>query len=574
MKSIKKINEKMMTLNRSWVTAFIFVVFAFMPLFIHAQEINLMPSGDPEKEGWKIFGKDSPEMPFNVEWNERGGRHDDGCFHMSAGNVGVKTIGWRSKKIDVPPGVKALAFSVWVRGKGVSNAWIIVNGASSDPKRSSLYSGTFDDQPLKGDFDWTRIEAVIPVRPDIKQVSVGLCQNDSGETWFDGLTMRPAEPPAVGPEVGPGIVEVKGSFKVKAEKNITNVPILFPVLLANDGQVPLTFKLWTTPEAALVKSRVYEDKPGNWVCEAFIAEVEPEGPVAVEWNSMVLCAPAKPVALPGKAAFPKRWPKAVLPWLKSTYSVESDDPRFKVIAKEIRLTNSDIIGVMKEAYHRSGSIGRGTFGAADSQRSTVVLEKSSVCTGDANRLAAILRACGIPARILSGYFNDAVPLQTHYWVQAYLPGSGWIQAMEPAYPGKSHEFSNIYVSVVYPEYEDLAKGRFPNAADGVPYLSLNESPRCDGTFSFIGGMSSGFCDHSATQWLSYISETSNTSWDKVMKNVRKNWIKWLKSRKTFQSGILETPLKQEQLKDISFDGLNLILENAGKSPKRKDNGGK
>ncbi|HNT16967.1 MAG TPA: transglutaminase family protein [Acidobacteriota bacterium] len=424
---------------------------------------------------------------------------------------------------------------------------------------------------LKGDFDWTMIEAVIPVRPDIKQVSVGLLQNDFGETWFDGLSMRPVEPPALKPEVGPGIVEVKGSFQVKPEKDISNVPILFPLPLANDGQVPLTFKLWTTPATALLKSRVYEDKPGNWVCEAFLAEAKPDMPVSVKWSSMVLCAPAKPVSLPEKAAFPRSWPREVRPWLKSTYSVESDDSRFKAIAGEIRSINSDLAGIIKEAYLLSSAIGKKTYGATASQRSSVVLEKSSVCTGDANRLAAILRACGIPARILSGYFNDAVPLQTHYWVQAYIPGSGWIQAMEVAYPGTSHEFSNIYVSVVFPEYEDLAKGRFPNVADGVPYLSLNESPGCDGTFSFIGDLSSGFCDHSAAQCLSYISETSNTGWNRVMKNARKNWVKWLKSRKTFKSGILETPFKQEQFKDISFNGLPLILKNAYKPGKRKDN---
>lgn len=546
-----------MNANRFWIILIIVLLTLLSFPQIHAQEINLMPSGDPEKEGWKIFRfKMSSEIPIKAEWHKNEGRQNGDCFYMSAADIGLRTFGWK-KKIDVPVGAKALAFSVWARGKGSSGAYIseiAATGLRTDPAKSSLSA----DALLQGEFDWTRMEIVLPLKPDVKEVILLLSQGDDGESWFDGLTMRLADPPDVGPEVGAGIVEVKGSVQAEAKESVSNVRILFPLPLANEHQVPLTFRFWTEPDNALAKNRIYKDKPGNWVCEAYLSTVEPDKPVAVRWTSMVLCAPDLPPTLPEKVAFPKKWPREVKPWLKSTFSVESDDPRFQAIAKEILSKNTDIIGVVREAEKVNNNIEKQVTGESKSQRSTAVLETTSSCTGEANRLAAILRACGVPARIMAGYMNGYGPLQTHYRVEAYIPGYGWVSPRNIDSASGHHGFDQIEVSSVFPECENLAKVRYCTT-EGVPYLSLNENPRCEGTLWFRGDLGSIGMDHSAEQWLSYISETSNTGWDKVMKNARKNWIKWLKNRKNWQSGKLETALTQEQLQDITFEGLYKLL---------------
>jgi hypothetical protein len=540
--------------------AFLLVlVITGLTLFIHAQEISLMPSGDPEAEGWEKWAV--PESLVQLSWSEGEGRDKGSCFHISAGDVGMKTFGW-TKKVEVPLGAKALAFSVWVRGKSATAAWIVATGLRTDPSKSLLFATTWDPEPLKGDFEWTRIETVLPLKPDIKQAWIHLYQHGSGEVWYDGLTMRLAELPVIKPEIGPGIVEVIGSLQVVALKTLSEPHLLFPLPLANGLQTPLTFRLRIDPATALARSRIYEDKPGNWMCELYLAKIKPEKPVAVRWTSMVLCAPDTPPVLAEKIEFPKRWPKEVKPWLKSTYSVESDDPRFKAIAKEILAKNYDILSVIREAFHRDILIERQTLGeGGSSQRSTIALEKTAACTGRANRLAAILRACGVPARIMAGYPNEIEPLATHYRVEAYVPAHGWTPVNNIAHNGNFHGFDQIEVSVVYPENEDLAKRRIA-AVEGVPYLSLNESPGWDGydSYGFEGGLASGSCDHSATQWCSYDSEISKSDWDKIMKTAGINWMKWLKSANKWQSGKLETLLTQEQLKDISFKELCKLLE--------------
>ena len=82
------------------------------------------------------------------------------------------------------------------------------------------------------------------------------------------------------------------------------------------------------------------------------------------------------------------------------------------------------------------------------------LEKAGSCTSNANLCAALFRAAGVPARIVSGYAVWGGPHQTHYIVEAWLPGSGWVPFESTHVRARWPWSQQANVSIVRPEDED------------------------------------------------------------------------------------------------------------------------
>lgn len=73
---------------------------------------------------------------------------------------------------------------------------------------------------------------------------------------------------------------------------------------------------------------------------------------------------------------------------------------------------------------------------------SVYANRSGVCQDFSHLAIALLRAVGVPARYVSGYFyaadatdpgasvGEPVTVQTHAWVEAAIPGGGWL-AIDP-----------------------------------------------------------------------------------------------------------------------------------------------
>jgi transglutaminase-like putative cysteine protease len=61
-------------------------------------------------------------------------------------------------------------------------------------------------------------------------------------------------------------------------------------------------------------------------------------------------------------------------------------------------------------------------------------EGAGVCQDHAHIMIAVARSLGIPARYVSGYLwpgHQGVTLASHAWVDAYVPGPGWL-SFDPA----------------------------------------------------------------------------------------------------------------------------------------------
>ena len=87
---------------------------------------------------------------------------------------------------------------------------------------------------------------------------------------------------------------------------------------------------------------------------------------------------------------------------------------------------------------------RNASGRVDALTATEALTKRGSCTSCANLGAALLRAQGIPARIVAGYPTWCGALQTHYVVEYWLPQGGW----------RLLESRNSMTSVIRPRVED------------------------------------------------------------------------------------------------------------------------
>ncbi|MEY3019652.1 MAG: Protein-glutamine gamma-glutamyltransferase, partial [Actinomycetota bacterium] len=92
-------------------------------------------------------------------------------------------------------------------------------------------------------------------------------------------------------------------------------------------------------------------------------------------------------------------------------------------------------GVGGLAYHR----GRTSVGVPVEE---VLEQRAGVCQDFAHLMIAALRVLGVPARYVSGYFftsddatgaevvGEEVEVETHAWVEAAVPGVGWL-ALDP-----------------------------------------------------------------------------------------------------------------------------------------------
>jgi len=76
------------------------------------------------------------------------------------------------------------------------------------------------------------------------------------------------------------------------------------------------------------------------------------------------------------------------------------------------------------------------------------------CTSNANLVAALFRASGVPARVLAVYPTNGQPLQTHYIVEYFVPGYGWVWAESSIARTPWEPYKEVVVNVVYPEDED------------------------------------------------------------------------------------------------------------------------
>ena len=139
--------------------------------------------------------------------------------------------------------------------------------------------------------------------------------------------------------------------------------------------------------------------------------------------------------------------------------------------------------------------------------------------------AALLRAHGIPARVIAGYPTWSGPLQTHYVVEYWLPGLGWRVMESTLCRDDRPSWEQIEVAVVHPDDERKeTAGSRKCAAGGVPFLSLTEygGPGAGSNAWMVGDMPDRpGCDHRAVQLA--ILEAPAIEWTNARARLAERW---------------------------------------------------
>jgi Transglutaminase-like superfamily len=106
--------------------------------------------------------------------------------------------------------------------------------------------------------------------------------------------------------------------------------------------------------------------------------------------------------------------------------IESDDPRIKTVAKMLRTGSTLETAQQSYAWVRQ-SLGRSEFTPEDRGALRAMQDKAGDCTEHAYLFAALLRANGVPARVMGGYLMAESgllrPHDYHNWAEFYYDGA-------------------------------------------------------------------------------------------------------------------------------------------------------
>jgi len=338
------------------------------------------------------------------------------------------------------------------------------------------------------------------------------------------------------PPAGPGLFQLRGEYEITREVNDSPVKgkgltLVIPVPLDYREQVPLTYRLAVDPPAVVRSMKTREDRPGNWVVEVALAPFDATARVRLKWSSVVLVAPRSFSDVPPQASIPPEWPEEARPWLASTTCVEAADPRIQQVARALRGNSRDVPQIIQSTLTRLREIYDHQRSMGTSLDAVQALEHTGSCTSCANLTAALLRANGIPARILSGYPTWFGPLQTHYMVEAWMPGYGWYPLESTLLRAPWDPHQQINVSIVPTDYEDERSNSRPGGAPGVPYLSLTEwSGEVDG-YRVLGTIwRENNCDHEAALVRRFTESSGSDAWTRAIREARSRWTAWIASR--------------------------------------------
>jgi transglutaminase-like putative cysteine protease len=505
---------------------------------------------DVGSEGWEP-GDDVKGVSYS--WSSDGGRTGGGIgVHASADAKGGARIWWSF--IDRPPTDSALKISGWIRGKGVEKAAICVQAWAGDDHGAG-FATTPQNPPLRGDFEWTHVETVLPAVPKMDRLAVLAFTAGGGEAWFDDLRVeRTNESPtalareASPPEPKPGLMLARGESYLVPDRDGAAPRVLIPLPLSYREQVPLTYELRTEPAGAVATAEIVEER-GNFVLAVTFGSMAKGVRPRVFWKSLVVCGERSFADVPETAPLPKDWPDDVRPWLRSTWCVQCDDPRIVAAAKPLRDGTDDVREIVRRVEKRAVEAFRGAKGRVEHLTAVEALDKQGSCTSCANLVAGLLRACGVPARILSGYPLWSGPLQTHYIVEAYVPQYGWFPIESTMCRSPWQPYQQAEVSIIPPEHEDKSQPR-PCGAGGVPYLSLTEIP---GGGAWDVGCLPGepYCDHVAEVVRALPTENAAADWTAALDVARARWAAWLKAAKLDDKGRLATALQPDDVKATS-----------------------
>ena len=469
--------------------------------------------------------------------------------------------------------------------------WLRVDRTTASGERAMGAFDNMGNRPITA-AAWAHYEIVGDVAEDAERITMGMMFLGKGRAWLDDASLE-----VVGPDVPlttksplgagrsgtplanlkPGLFEIAGAMRITPVVDPTAEPkandgdqtelrrqiVLIPLPLVYRDQAPLNYELAITPRADVEAVDVYKDNSQNFVLRVALAGGR-RGTVDINFRSTVLVGPSDFTRAPAAAPLPESWPEEARPWLAATWCADSQNERIEGMAAKIRAETSDVPDIIRRVERATATVFRTSQGRVTSLTAVEALDKQGSCTSCANLVAAVLRACGVPARIVAGYPSWSGPLQTHYIVEAYVPDCGWYpieSTMSQSPWPNSHQ---VQVAIIPPAYEAESKaGARVGIAGGVPYLSLTELPGNDGSCFAVGTIDGAAgCDHECRMVRNLTGESDD--WNRATRAAASRWQAWLDSAHELDGDgrMRFGPGAQE----LSAESVDVILESIASRP--------
>jgi hypothetical protein len=513
-----------------------------------------------------------PKIPgYHVLISDENPKSGKQCVTIKRGTETPGPFGNVMQKIDAAPfRGKRVRYRAAVRTQidgenGAAQLWMRVDLIAEKGQHKLGFFDNMANRPIRKK-EWDYYEIVGDIAEDAQTINVGMFLRGNGQAWLDDVSLeivdKDTEVTGTGgmsfANIGPGLLEITGAMELKqkpslvsrmAEKlglaakkaddeQVKNANVLIPLPLAYRQQVPVTYELAVDPPEAATRITIYQDTPHNYVAKVSVALSSKRDKVDIKFRSLVLVGPSSFSDVPDRVEIPDQWPEECQPWLTSTWCVNSQNEKIQALSKEIRVDADDVMTIIAGVQKRASTIFVNAQGWAMDLTAVSALTGRGSCTSNANLVAALLRACNIPARIIAGYPSWTGPLQTHYIVEAYVPQFGWYPIESSLLKSPWPNEYQVNVAIIPPKYEsrELAGGR-PQVASGVPYLSLTEMP--DAPSGIIVNLTldpARRCDHECKMVRKF--PTDDGQWESVLDAANSRWQKWLASEPQSSEGQL------------------------------------
>lgn len=493
---------------------------------------ELEEGADARPSGWYVY---EPAGGMRIEWGSFGISGSKGLrFSPPEGATApIEAAGINQTIQGFEPG-KSIEVTAWLRLTGFSGAcvvWARCDGKDGPENREGSFQNSAGARyAFEGSTIWSPVTVRVTPGEKTLTVSFGVLAGGEGTVQVDEMHARQAEEPTTAQVPAPGLFLAEGRYRATASRDGPGIKVVIPVPLLWREQVPLSFAVLTEPEGSMAAVRLVRREHGTLLAEVTLADVKKGQTFLFRWEAYVLVRPSTLAPIPPGIKLPVEGiPTEIARWLQPTWCCDAKDPEIRKVADELLPEKPTAEALIPALLERMAGIFQKARERGANLTATEAMTKQGSCTSCANVGAALLRACGIPARIIAGYPTWSAALQTHYVVEYWLPGCGWRVMETTMCQDDPAGCGQIEVAMVVPEDEAREKADYrPAAAGGVPHLTLTEYPdEKPGTqpavwlAADIPGQAG--CDHRAFQVARI--EAGAEEWKAVSERLARRWEK-------------------------------------------------
>lgn len=234
------------------------------------------------------------------------------------------------------------------------------------------------------------------------------------------------------------LTEWIGSYILIPKSYIESCNLYCHIPVIHNGQSPIIIdNVWSEPTGQITGFSISQNYTGsNTLLNISFNSLNPNENITIFYSVSSIIKSKDYDDLPSDLDIPseEELPNETKKWLESSEFIQSDHWRIKLLANLLKGINNNLIKTANRVTLFTGKIIRYNGYFSQDALSSLRLH-FAVCTGKANLGAALLRAIGVPSRVLMVY-------PTHYIIEYYAHPYGWIRAEttigEMPYPNQAY----------------------------------------------------------------------------------------------------------------------------------------